>query len=208
MERDGVLTVGLSLWPFVVGRYRDMRLKVLAVFAACIGFTLAGCAGGGESLPPLPQSAATDSAYHLGPGDKLKIVVFGSEDLSGDAVVGDTGVLSLPLIGDIKAAGLTPAQLTEAMKAKLADGFMRDPKVSVSVTTYRPVYVMGEVTRPGEYPFASGMSVLNAIALGGGYSYRANQDYAVVTRDNRQYRATGTSHISAGDIVRVPERYF
>jgi polysaccharide export outer membrane protein len=185
-----------------------MRLKVLTAFAACIGFALAGCAGGGGSLPPLPQSAASDSAYHLGPGDKLKIIVFGSDDLSGDAVVGDTGVLSLPLIGDIKAAGLTPAQLTDAMKAKLADGFMRDPKVSISVTTYRPVYVMGEVTRPGEYPFASGMSVLNAIALGGGYSYRANQDYAVVTRDNHEYRASGTSRISAGDIVRVPERYF
>jgi protein involved in polysaccharide export with SLBB domain len=187
-----------------------MRLKVLATFAACIGVALAGCAGGGGggSLPLLPQSAANEGAYHLGPGDKLKINVFGSEDLSGDAVVGDTGVLSLPLIGDIKAVGLTPAQLSTAMKVKLADGFMRDPKVSVSVTTYRPVYVMGEVTRPGEYPYASGMSVLNAIALGGGYSYRANQEYAIVTRDNHEYRASGTSHIGAGDIVRVPERYF
>lgn len=185
-----------------------MRLKVLATLAACIGFALAGCAGGGGNLPPLPQTAASESAYHLGPGDKLKIVVFGSEDLSGDFAVSDTGTLSLPLIGDIKAAGLTPVQLTEAMRKKLADGFMRDPKVSVSVTTYRPVYVMGEVTRPGEYPYASGMSVLNAIALGGGYSYRANQDYAIVTRDNQQYRASGTSHIAAGDIVRVPERYF
>jgi protein involved in polysaccharide export with SLBB domain len=187
-----------------------MRLKVLKAFAACIGFALAGCAagGGGSGLPLLPQSAANEGAYHLGPGDKLKINVFGSEDLSGDSVVGDTGVVSLPLIGDIKAVGLTPGQLSSAMKAKLADGFMRDPKVSVSVTTYRPVYVMGEVTRPGEYPYASGMSVLNAIALGGGYSYRANQEYAIVTRDNHEYRASGTSHIAAGDIVRVPERYF
>jgi polysaccharide export outer membrane protein len=186
-----------------------MRVKVLATLAACIGFALAGCAGGGGgSLPPLPQTAASESAYHLGPGDKLKINVFGSEDLSGDFAVGDTGLLSLPLIGDIKAAGLTPGQLSDAMKAKLADGFMRDPKISIGVTSYRPVYVMGEVTRPGEYPFASGMSVLNAIALGGGYSYRANQEYAVVTRDNKEYKATGTSHISAGDIVRVPERYF
>ena len=187
-----------------------MRLKVLATFALCIGFALSGCAagGGGASLPPLPQTAANESAYHLGPGDRLRINVFGSEDLSGDAAVADTGMLSLPLIGEIKAAGLTPVQLTEAMKVKLADGFMRDPKVSVSVTTYRPVYVMGEVTRPGEYPYASGMSVLNAIALGGGYSYRANQEYAIVTRDNHEYRASGTSRISAGDIVRVPERYF
>jgi polysaccharide export outer membrane protein len=187
-----------------------MRLKVLATLAACIGFAVAGCAGGGGggSLPPLPQTAANQSAYHLGPGDKMKINVFGSEDLSGEFSVGDTGVLSLPLIGDIKAAGLTPGQLSDAMKARLADGFMRDPKVSVSVLTYRPVYVMGEVTRPGEYPYASGMSVLNAIALGGGYSYRANQDYAIVTRDNQQYRASGTSRIAAGDIVRVPERFF
>jgi protein involved in polysaccharide export with SLBB domain len=208
MERFGARTVRASLSPFAARRGWDMRLKVLAVLAACVGFSVVGCAGGTASLPPLPQASASEGPYHLGPGDKLKITVFGSDDLSGDSVVSDTGVLSLPLIGDLKATGLTPTQLSEAMRKRLADGYMRDPKVSISVTTYRPVYVIGEVTRPGEYPYSSGMSVLNAIALGGGYSYRANQDYAVVTRDNHDYRASGPSHIAAGDIIRIPERYF
>ena len=134
--------------------------------------------------------------------------VFGAEDLTGDFTVSDTGTLSFPLIGDVKAVGLTPERLSKALHDRLADGFMRDPKVSVQVNMYRPFYIFGEVTRPGEYPYSAGMSVLNAVALGGGYSYRANQNYVVVRRDNRDYSANGLSHILAGDIIRVPERYF
>jgi protein involved in polysaccharide export with SLBB domain len=185
-----------------------MRVRVMAVLAVCMAFSLLGCASSGANLPPLPAASASEAAYTLGPGDKLRINVFGAEDLSGDFTVGDSGQLSLPLIGDVKAAGATPDQLSHTMRAKLADGFMRDPKVSIQVLTYRPVYVLGEVTRPGEYPFSSGMSALNAIALGGGYSYRAEQGYVVVTRNNHEYRAPPTSRIVAGDIVRVPERYF
>ncbi len=168
---------------------------------------LSGCSSGSD-LPPLPQADASKSAYLLGPGDKLRVTVFGAEDLSGDFAVGDNGMVSFPLIGDVKAAGLTPDQLSRAMRTRLADGFMRDPKVSVQVTTYRPFYIFGEVTRPGEYPYAAGMSVLNAVAMGGGYSYRANQNYVIVTRDHKDYRATGDTRILAGDIIRVPERYF
>jgi protein involved in polysaccharide export with SLBB domain len=184
-----------------------MRVTVLFALAALVGFALSGCSSGG-SLPPLPATNPSEASYQLGPGDKLHINVFGAEDLTGDFAVGDTGSLSFPLIGDVKAAGLTPAQLTRAMRDRLADGFMRDPKVSVQVLTYRPFYIFGEVTRPGEYPYSAGMSVLNAVALGGGYSYRANQDYVVVRRDNKDYSANGLSHILAGDIIRVPERYF
>jgi polysaccharide export outer membrane protein len=185
-----------------------MRVKVLTVLALIAGFSLTGCAAGGGNFPPLPQTASGESSYQLGPGDKLHANVFGAEDLSGDFTVSDTGSLSFPLIGDVKAAGLTPTQLSNAVRDRLKDGFMRDPKVSVQVVTYRPFYIFGEVTRPGEYPYSTNMSVLNAVALGGGYSYRANQDYVVVRRDNKDYRASGTSHIIAGDIIRVPERYF
>ena len=183
-----------------------MRAKVLATLAILIALGLAACSGGG--LPPLPQSALKDSAYRLGPGDKLKVTVFGAEDLSGDFQVADSGALSFPLIGDVRAVGLTSDQLARNIETKLSDGFMRNPKVAIEVTNYRPVYVMGEVTRPGEYPYSSGMTVLNAIALGGGYSYRANQHYAIVTRNNQEYRADGMTRIMAGDVVRVPERYF
>jgi protein involved in polysaccharide export with SLBB domain len=184
-----------------------MRVKVLIALTVLCVSALSGCSSGG-GLPPLPATSPTESSYQLGSGDKLHVNVFGAEDLTGDFTVSDTGTLSFPLIGDVKAVGLTPEQLSKALHDRLADGFMRDPKVSVQVNTYRPFYIFGEVTRPGEYPYSAGMSVLNAVALGGGYSYRANQNYVVVRRDNRDYSATGLSHILAGDIIRVPERYF
>lgn len=184
-----------------------MRVGVLFAAAAFVALALNGCSNG-SNLPPLPQADNSETAYHLGAGDKLRVTVFGAEDLSGDFSVADNGMLSFPLIGDVKAAGLTPGQLAHSLRAKLANGFMRDPKVSIQVTTYRPFYIFGEVTRPGEYPYAAGMSVLNAVALGGGYSYRANQDYVVVTRDHKEYRGAPDSRILAGDIIRVPERYF
>jgi polysaccharide biosynthesis/export protein len=191
-----------------------MRLRTLMALAALLLAPLAGCASSsGANLPALETAAAPGSGssaegYQMGPGDKMSMTVFGAEDLSGDFSVGDTGFINLPLIGGVKAAGLTPDQFARAVETRLKDGYMRDPKVSVQVSTYRPIYIFGEVTKPGEYPYASGMSLLNAIALGGGYSYRAQQDYAVVTRNGKDYRAGATSRLLPDDIVRVPERYF
>jgi polysaccharide export outer membrane protein len=189
-----------------------MRFRVyLAVAAMIMG--LSGCnANSGANLPPLEQAAAagptSPSAYKLGPGDKLKVTVFGAEDMSGDFIVTDNGFVASPLVGDVKAAGLTPQGFANALQHKLADGYMRDPKVSVQVNTYRPFYIFGEVTKPGEYPYAQGMTVLNAVAMGGGYSYRANQNFVVVTRDHKDYRAELTARILPDDVIRVPERLF
>jgi polysaccharide export outer membrane protein len=189
-----------------------MRLRTLFAIAALLLGPLAGCASQGANLPPLEQAAVAGSGdatgYRLGPGDKLKMTVFGAEDLSGDFTVSDSGVVNMPLIGGVNAAGLGPDQFARAVEAKLRDGYMRDPKVAVQVATYRPVYIFGEVTKPGEYPYAAGMTLLNAIALGGGYSYRAQQNFAVVTRQGKDYRASATSKLLPDDIVRVPERYF
>jgi polysaccharide export outer membrane protein len=196
-----------------------MRLRIFfamaAVSALLIG-PLAGCASQGAGLPPLEKASVTagsggtdvPGAYHLGPGDKLKMTVFGAEDLSGDFSVNDSGFVNLPLIGGVKALGLNADQFAHAVEAKLREGYMRDPKVAVAVTTYRPIYIYGEVTKPGEYPYAAGMTLMNAVALGGGYSYRAQQSYAVVTRDGHDYRAEPSSRLLPDDIVRVPERYF
>jgi polysaccharide export outer membrane protein len=177
---------------------------------------LAGCASQGSNLPPLENSVAAagsgsagePAGYRLGPGDKLKLTVFGAEDLSGDFVVNDSGNVDMPLVGSIKAVGNTPNQFAQALETKLRDGYMRDPKVAVAVSTYRPIYIFGEVTKPGEYPYAAGMTLLNAVALGGGFSYRAQQNFAVVTRNGQDYRAGPTSRLLPDDIVRVPERYF
>jgi polysaccharide biosynthesis/export protein len=193
-----------------------MRLRTLFAIAALLLGPLAGCASQGANLPPLENAAATagsgasgdPAGYRLGPGDKLKLTVFGAEDLSGDFVVNDSGNVDMPLIGAVKAQGLSPNQFAQGVESKLKEGYMRDPKVAVAVSTYRPIYIFGEVTKPGEYPYAAGMSLLNAVALGGGYSYRAQQDFSVVTRNGKDYRAGPTSRLLPDDIVRVPERYF
>lgn len=185
-----------------------MRLRVLLGFGAMIVLALANCTSTGASLPPLPQETADESAYRFGPGDKLRVTVFGAEDLSGEFSVGDNGAVSMPLIGDVKASGFTPQELASELQQKLAHGYLNDPRVAIQAMVYRPFYIYGEVTKPGEYPYVSGMSVRNAIATGGGYSYRANENYVVVTRQNKDYQATGASHIMAGDVIRVPERYF
>jgi polysaccharide biosynthesis/export protein len=187
-----------------------MRLPgFLALWALALILPLAACMTE-QNLPPLEETgvAGSSRAYRLGPGDKMKIIVFGAEDLSGDFNVTDAGFVSAPLVGDVKAAGLTPQEFSSTLQRRLADGYMRDPKVSVQVSNYRPFYIMGEVTKPGEYPYANGMTVLNAVAMGGGYSYRANQNYAIVRRGGKDYKAQLTQHILPDDVVKVPERLF
>ncbi len=186
-----------------------MRPTIRSIFAAfALLIQLAACSSQGSGLPPLEATRTDEANYRLGPGDKLRIQVLGAEDLTGEYSVSDNGTISSPLIGEVKAAGLTRAQLEKSMATKLAQGYIKDPKVSVTVVTYRPFYIIGEVAKPGEYPYASGMSVLSAVALAGGYTYRANQNYVVVTRNGEEHKAFGSTPIRPDDIIRVPERFF
>ena len=116
------------------------------------------------------------------------------------------------LIGQVQAGGLTVRAFEEEVKAKLDDGFMKDAKVSVAIANYRPFYIIGEVNKPGEYPYVSDMSVLNAVALAGGYTYRANDSEVYIQRNGQSkeqsFPADQTTKVQPGDIVRVPERFF
>lgn len=169
--------------------------------------------------PPAPTAAAaaappssTDEGYQLGAGDKVRVVVFGEEDLGGEYDVDGSGFVRLPLIGQVKAGGLTVRSFEEEIKTKLDDGFMKDAKVSVAVTSYRPFYIIGEVNKPGEYPYVNDMSVLNAVALAGGYTYRADDTEVYIQRNGQAkeepFPADQTTKVQPGDIVRVPERFF
>jgi len=176
--------------------------------ALVIALPLAACSSQGSNLPVLETAKTDDASYHLGAGDKLHVVVAGADDLSNDYIVGDNGAISLPLVGDINARGLTRAQVEKAMEEKLGQGYIKNPKVSVSILSYRPFYIYGEVTKPGEYPYASGMRVMSAVATAGGYTYRAQEGYVVVTRDGETRRAAPDTPIRPDDVIRVPERYF
>jgi protein involved in polysaccharide export with SLBB domain len=188
-------------------------LKYIVLLCVCLVLVVARSAPVlAQGVPIGPLGAGTDESYKLGTGDKIKITVFGQDDLGGEFLVDDTGYLRLPLIGQVKAAGLTVHQFEDAVIAKLADGYLKDPRVSVEVTNYRPFYIIGEVNKPGEYPYVNGMNVLNAVALAGGYTYRADDTVVYVRRKGQQTEekdpADQTTEIHPGDIVRIAERFF
>jgi polysaccharide export outer membrane protein len=169
---------------------------------------LFGCASPGSDLPPVPP-AQNLSSYRLGPGDKLDIKVLGATELNGTYDVQDDGTIRMLMIGKIQAAGLTSEMLADNIAQMLRSGrYITKPFVSVSVTTYRPFYILGEVVKPGAYSYASGMRVLAAVADAQGYTYRANQNFVVITRNGKEGRAGVLSSIQPDDIIRVPERYF
>lgn len=150
--------------------------------------------------------------YALGSGDKLRVNVFGHEDLSGEFSVGSTGNISLPLIGTVKAGGRTIPQLEKAIHDKLYPDYLKNPRVSVEVLNFRPFYIIGEVKKPGSYPFVSGMTVVNAVALAGGFTYRAKENDLLIKRANDPNGGKQKAHqetlVMPGDVIVVPERWF
>jgi polysaccharide export outer membrane protein len=192
-------------------------MSIRSIFRALaiggLALTLAACGNDGRDAPPLPQQTADLGEYRLGPGDAVRVNVFGQEQLSGDFTVDGSGNIAMPLIGEVKASQASVRGLEQAIARKLSDGYVRDPRVSVEVRTFRPFYIMGEVNRPGQYNYANGMTAAQAVAMAGGYTYRGRQDYVLITRggeggNNKEYRAPVTVRILPDDVVRVPERFF
>jgi polysaccharide export outer membrane protein len=151
--------------------------------------------------------------YHLDVGDKVKVTVYGESDLSGDFQIDGSGNVGLPMIGEVHAAGMTTEDFAGTVRNKLKTGhFLINPRVSAEVTNYRPFTILGEVNKHGEYPYENGMSVLNAVALAGGWTYRANESTVYVRhKGSTREEAVGAddkSLINPGDTVRVVERIF
>ena len=150
--------------------------------------------------------------YRLGSGDKIKVTVFGHEDLSGEFEVDGSGNVSLPLIRNVPAQGLTVSQLEQAVIDRLQPDYLKDPSVSVEVLNYRPFYIYGEVNQPGSYPYVSGMTVLNAIAMAGGFTYRAKKSEVQIIRADDASKSPSEggpdTQVLPGDVIEVPERFF
>ena len=171
--------------------------------------SLTPATGAGPDGAPAGRLGAP--AYTLDSGDRIRIVVFRHEDLSGEFEVDGGGTFAMPLIGEINAAGLTARQLEERIATRLKDGYLVDPQVSIEVLNYRPFFILGEVNAPGSYPYVSGMSVINAVALAGGFTYRAKEDAIEIQRGGSgapSVVVTVDTPILPGDILRVPERFF
>lgn len=159
-----------------------------------------------------PPQAPTASTYTLGPNDRVRVKVYGEPDITGEYEVDSTGQISVPLAGHIKANGLTTRQLEGAIASTLAKGIVRDPRVNVEVALYRPYYILGEVKKSGEYPYRLGLTVLDAVASAGGFTYRANENKVYLRRAGAAaeavYSLDAPVPIFPGDNIRIPERYF
>ncbi|KQX26179.1 hypothetical protein ASD39_02785 [Sphingomonas sp. Root50] len=176
-------------------------------------------ASGAAQLPPIAASTAgsppvapvANQAYHLGAGDKLRITVSNEEEVTGEYEIDSSGNLSLKLLGTIPAAAKTLPELTAAIEAKLRDGYLLNPRVAIDVMNYRPFYVMGEVNTPGSYPYVAGITVLKAIALAGGFTYRAKQSKIELIRANdpsKRIPVDQDTLLLPGDVIQINERFF
>lgn len=214
--------------PFV--RFRHRAWRGTAAFAALLTLTLVNPAraGGAESAATIPASTASttqagaatgvpnkivgDPNYKLGAGDHLRVIVFGQPDLSGEFQVDGSGNVALPLIGNVAAGGTSAGELETSIAQKLTPDYLRDPRVSVEVITYRPFYIVGEVKSPGNYAYTNGMTVINAVAMAGGFTYRARDDEFDIARAGGTSReseeATQQTKVYPGDVITVRERWF
>src|SRR3569833_2150695 len=153
--------------PRAIGRpSKRLCFLLFCFFVLCLVGALTACNPAGD-LQPLPEIQKT--SYTLGVGDKVRIITFGNEALTGEFRVNDSGKIAMPLLGAVPAAGKTPEQMQTAIARELESrNLLHKPNVSVEITEYRPIFVLGEVNRPGEYPYKPGMTFLSAVSTAGG----------------------------------------
>ena len=167
-------------------------------------------ASGGDPKGTVADAASPD--YMLGVGDKIRIIVFGEDALTGSFSVPVSGRISFPLIGDVQAGGLSVGEVQNEITTKLKDGYLKDPRVSIEVMNYRPFYILGEVAKPGEYPFTNGLTVLKAVATANGFTYRADKRRVYIKRSSDakevEYPLNSPIVLQPGDTIRIAERFF
>lgn len=193
----------------------DEMMRCVVAALALLASLLTACDGPQGLAGDLPAHAAMaqSDTYLLSPGDKLKVTVFNEPDLTGEFQINHSGTISFPLIGTVAATGLSATELQNQLQRQLRNGYVRNARVSVEVAAYRPFNVFGEVKNAGQYPFRPGLTVQDAIAMAGGFSYRANSRTVYVRRANANTEVTVQLDgprvaILPGDDVRVTERYF
>jgi protein involved in polysaccharide export with SLBB domain len=165
-----------------------------------------------QSPSTASASASAAASYVLGPNDRVRLKVYGEPDIAGEYEIDSNGQVSIPLAGHIGAAGLTTRQLERAIAAALSKGIVRDPRVNVEIALYRPYYILGEVKKGGEYPYRLGLTVMDAVASAGGFTYRANENKVYLRRSGAGseeiYALDAPILVFPGDNIRIPERYF
>jgi protein involved in polysaccharide export with SLBB domain len=198
-----------------------MRKFMLAVvfsatcMAAQLGFS-AGAAMAAEPTAPPPAAQGASSQiiadYTLGAADKVRILVYNEPNLSGEFLVNSNGMISMPLIGDVVALNRSTTQIRTEIEERLAAGYLRAPQVSIDVLTFRPFYILGEVNKPGDYPYSAGLTVLKAVATANGFTYRADKKHVYLKHPGQtsetKYDMSADFLLQPGDTIRIAERYF
>ncbi len=163
-------------------------------------------------VPVQGDAARANADYRLGPGDKIRVTVFGEADLSGEYQVDGSGLVRLPLIGTLRASGFSAPGLEQNIAAAFSDGYLKNPRVNVEISTYRPFYIIGAVNRPGQYAYIDHMSALNAVALAGGFTDQAIQSTLYIRHEGSaredSVSASQISYIAPGDVIRVKTSIF
>lgn len=189
---------------------RGERMTLRHLMACMAMSALANCSAPGANLRPLEDSVA--GRYRLDSGDQLRVSVFSLPDLPASYTINDSGWISMPLVGAIPARGKTTDELEDKIEEDLAKGLVRNPSVSVQVERFRPFYILGEVKQPGQYPYVPGITVLSAVSIAGGYTFRAETDYVSITRRKEEGaiegRAPRQAIVLPGDTIYVFERWF
>ena len=194
------------------------HLRICAIWVIGIGLMTA-CS---SSSPPTGARAVAAAAtgggsdvagYKLGPGDRVRVTTFRHLDLSGEFQLDGGGSFAMPLIGEVHGGGMDARQLETAIEQRLKDGgYLVNPQVSIEVLNYRPFYIIGEVNNPGSYQYVNGMRVINAVALAGGFTYRADQGDIVINRGGSHGPQVDDvlldTEVLPGDIITVTERFF
>jgi polysaccharide biosynthesis/export protein len=182
--------------------------KIIGIVLALVMTSACSSASGDGQLS---ADAAGSADLTLSSGDKIKLVVEGEKDFSGEFTVDSAGVITVPVVGAIPIKGMTLAEAASAYGAKLRDGqILRNPKVTAESVGLRPIFVLGEVKRPGQYAFVAGMTIQSAVELAEGYTYYAKESSAEITRGGRTVAVDVSTQIKIlpGDSIRIPKRFF
>jgi len=175
-------------------------------------YSTAIAAEGGQTNNVMDTEIQVMSKYQLGSGDRVEISVFDETELSLVTLLGDTGIINYPFLGEIKLTGLTVKQVETLITNGLKGPYLVNPSVQVSVVEYRPFFIDGEINGPGGYPYQPGLNVSKAVALAGGFTERASKTSIYVIRANdknqRKIKISLNDPIYPGDIINIKESFF
>jgi protein involved in polysaccharide export with SLBB domain len=190
----------------------NWRLVLPYVLQFLLLWGASGLAAQEDAVDPPPAPQANEVAYELGPGDRIRINIFNHDELSGEYQLDGEGRFSMPLIGVVQAEDLNSAELEALLVERFKPDYLVNPRIFIQLVTYRPYYLVGEVGGRGAFPYIAGMTYLKAIAIAGGFSYRAKKEYVFVVRaddpEQIEIKLNVDEKVQPGDIIRVAERLF